>query len=262
MTIQRVAAGTTRDFSTEEYEAIRENKSSSKVLGTARQNAGQRGEPVVVRGDDKTLDQKLEDKKTHISVGEAIGSGIHAVEIGGAVAHAPKFLHGPKFIVALGVATFVGAQVALAEMQHTKDDIRDAATKDTLRAGMLLSLELPSGYVAAEVERLGVSTANTSPSIKIKNQIVDTPLAASLQLHCDQGVAAAEDFLVSGQSKESFLKVSPKVAQRYAEDPAFKAGFDALVWAKANAPADAKQLVSDVHSRDARYHAVNIHIRS
>ena len=263
--ITRTEAGTTRDFTSAELDAMRDDKSTSETLNAARRKAGQKGDDVTVRGDDKPLAHALEEKKTHIAVGETLSSGLHAAEISGALGlHIPiigKALHGPTGIVLAGVATLAGIHVSMWEMQKTKDGLRDAATRDTLHAGMLLSLELPSGFVGAEVSRRGVSTTNTSPAVKVKDQITGTPLATTLQLHCDQGVVAAEDFQASGKTKEAFFAMCPKIAERYASDAAFRAGFDALAWAKTNAPEDAKQLVADVHARDARYAAANIQYR-
>ena len=263
--ITRTEAGTTRDFTHPEIEAMREDKGTSAALNTARRNAGQKGDDVAVRGDDSTLGRVLDEKKTHLAVGETFSSGLHAAEISGALGiHIPvvgKALHSPWGVVIAGVATLAGIHVAMWEMQKTKDGLRDAATRDTLHAGMLMSLQLPSGFLGEEVSRLGVSTTNTSPATKVKDQITGTTLAVTLQLHCDQGVSAAEDFDASGRTKEEFFAMCPKIAERYAADAAFRAGFDALVWAKKNAPGDAKQLVADVHARDARYAAANIQYR-
>jgi hypothetical protein len=263
--ITRVEAGTTRDFTSEELDALRTDKGTSDALNTARRKAGQKGDDVAVRGDDKTLGKTLEARKTHVPIGETIASLVHASEISGALGlHIPlvgKALHGPQGIVLGGVATLAGIHVAMWEMQKAKDELRDAATRDTLHAGMLMSLELPSGFVASEVSRLGVTTTKTAPATKVKDQIAGTPLATTLQLHCDQGVSTAEDFQASGKTKEEFFAMCPKIAERHASDAAFRAGFDALVWASKNAPADAKQLVDDVHQRDARYAAAQIQYR-
>jgi len=263
--ITRTEAGTTRDFTHAEIEAMREDKSTSAALNAARRNAGQKGDDVTVRGDDPTLGRVLEEKKSHVAIGETFSSGLHAAEISGALGlHIPvvgKALHTKLGIVLAGVAMLAGIHVAMWEMQKTKDGLRDAATRDTLHGGMLMSLQLPSGFVGQEIARLGVSTTSASPATKVKDQITGTTLAVTLQLHCDQGVGAAEDFGASGKTKEEFFAMCPKVAERYAADAAFRAGFDALVWAKKNAPEDAKQLLADVHARDARYAAANIQYR-
>lgn len=263
--ITRIEAGTTRDFTHTEIEAMREDKDTSTALNAARRKAGQKGEDVTVRGDDPTLGRVLEEKKTHVALGETFSSGLHAAEISGALGiHIPvvgRALHSPMGVVIAGVATLAGIHVAMWEMEKTRDGLRDAATRDTLHAGMLMSLQLPSGFIGDEVARLGVSTTNKSPSTKVKDQITGTTLAVTLQLHCDQGVSAAEDFEASGKTKEEFFAMCPKIAERYSADAAFRAGFDALVWARKNAPEDGKQLIADVHARDARYAAANIQYR-
>lgn len=93
----------------------------------------------------------------------------------------------------LPAASFAASQYGLASMEATKTDTRDGATRDVMRGGMLLSLELPSGYVDSAMPR-DAGTAGRSPARKICDQIKNTPLGATLQLRCDQGIRAAEDF--------------------------------------------------------------------
>jgi hypothetical protein len=256
--IHRAEAGTNRDFTSAELDEKRSDdaRGTSDALNRARRAAGQHGADVAVHGEDGALNQALE-KKTHVAIGESVSAGVDALEISGALGiHVPvvsKALHGHVGISLAGVATLAGIQVAMWEMQKTKDGRRDAATRDALHAGMLMSLELPSGFVDAEVARLGVGTRNTDSSVKVKNEIASSPLAAELQLQCDQGVLAAEDFLRSGKgTKEAFFAMSRKTAERYAEDAVFRAGFDALVWANQNAPEETARLLVDVQARDAR----------
>jgi hypothetical protein len=263
--ITRVDAGTTRDFTHDELDAMTHTDTSA-ALNAARRRAGQRGGDVAVRGDDGSLHEALEHHQKHVGIGETVAATMHALDLSAAVGvHIPGVaaaLESPAGIVAGGALVFAATQYAMKEMQDAKDGLRDAATRDTLHAGMLLSLELPSGFVGSEIAKLGVGTRNTDPAVKVRDQVVGSPLATALQLHCDQGVGAAEDFLRSGVgSPQAFFALCPKVSERYAADAAFRAGFDALVWAQASAPADAEQLKADVHARDARYAAASIQYR-
>ena len=268
MSIGRVDAGTTRDFSHEEIEALHRDASTSAVLNAARRSAGQKGDDVAVRGDDGTLDQSLAEKGCQMSVLEAVELGGQAFEFANAVGLVPH-VHGgiagaalAASEVALPILTLVGTQVSLAEMQDTKDGLRDAATRDVLHAGMLLSLGLPSGFRDAETGKLGVGTTGPAPAKKISDQIKNKPIGATLQLHCDQGVHAAEDLAASGKTQAQFFAACAKIKERYDADAALKAGFDAYGWAVRNAPSDAKQMIDDVHARDARYATAHVPVRA
>lgn len=267
MSIQGVGAATSRDFSREEVDALQHDRSTSAVLNQARRNAGQKGDDVSVRGDDGTLQDKLHDNKTHLSKGEAIAAGCDAFHVAEGIGLIHVGGHGMTAgvlaaAVGVPVLTLIGSQVALAELQHTKDSTRDAATRDVLHAGMLLSLELPNDFVTKETGKLGVGTTGQAPAKKVSDQIKNTPLGATLQLHCDQGVHAAQDFLAAGRSKEEFLAANGTIAERYASDAAFRAGFDAYVWASKEAPADAKAMEENTAKRDARYQSAGVPVRA
>lgn len=271
MTIQGVGAATNRDFSREELDALHEDRSTSAVLNQARKNAGQKGDDVTVRGDDKTLKDRLHDNQTHVSYGKAalaVGDGLHVAEgigllhVGGHGMAAGVTGGVIAMAVVLPVSSLIASQVALAEMQDMKDGTRDAATRDVLHAGMLLSIELPKGFVDKETAKLGVGTTGQAPAKRVSDQIKNTPLGATLQLHCDQGVHAAQDLLASGRSQKEFLDCNPKLAERYAGDAAFRAGFDAYVWASKEAPADAAEMRKNIEQRDARYQSAGVPVRA
>lgn len=270
MSVQGVSAATKRDFTQEEVDALHRDASTSNALNQARRSAGQKGEDVTVRGDDRTLDEELRGHKAHISIGKAacaVFDGLHVAE-GAGLVHVGS--HGAAASVTLGVAamsigvpvlTLIGSQVALAEVQNTKDGMRNAATRDVLHAGMLLSLELPNGFVARETGKLGVGTTGQAPAKKVSDQIRNTPLGATVQHHCDQGVHAAQDCLALGWSSEKFLTAHPKLAERYASDAAFRAGFDAYVWASQERPEDARTMDENLKARDVRYQSAGIPVR-
>jgi len=111
-----------------------------------------------------------------------------------------------------------------------------------------MSLDLPTGFVSEQTLKLGVGTTGAAPAKKVADQLAMSPLRASMQLHCDEGVRAAQ------QAK------TPEIEKRYAEDPAFRAGYG-YVWAMKNAPADAKQMLDDVSLREKRYEAAHVTIR-
>lgn len=270
MSIQGVGAGTKRDFTQEEVDALHRDASTSKVLNQARRSAGQRGEDVTVRGDDRTLGDALRAHETHVSIGKAacaafdglhVAEGLGVIHVGGGTT-AGVTAGVAAMSVGVPLLTLIASQVALAEMQNTKDSTRDAATRDVLHAGMLLSLELPQGFVARETDKLGVGTTGQAPAKKVSDQLKGTALGTTIQHHCDQGIHAARDCLALAWSSDRFFAANPKLAERYASDAAFRAGFDAYVWASKECPEDARALDENLGARDARYQSAGVPVRA
>lgn len=258
MNVTGVSGKSDPRLSPEEEQALAKNESTSTVVSRARAAAGQRGEEVVVRGDDKTLDEHLREYKTHIGVGKKAAAIMEA----GEVATGLGLSLGAAFAVAAPISTWIAGQIAMAEMQYEKDGRRDIATRDTLHAAILQSLDVPEGFRQAEIQRHGVTMTARSPAKKIADQILMSPGArATLQLHCDQGMTAARDMIEGRVDKDAFLKANPKVAERYASDAAFKNGFDAVVWAKKTSDATYAETIQKLEARDARYAATQVTVR-
>lgn len=120
-----------------------------------------------------------------------------------------------------------------------------------------------------EIAKLGVTMMRQDAAVKISDQfqLEDTSLAATLQLHCDQGMNAARTMIEGGSTKDAFLKANPEIAKRYAVDAAFHNGFDALSWAKEDSgkpggdPTSYKAALESLNARDARYDAAQITYR-
>ncbi|HSO34246.1 MAG TPA: hypothetical protein VLT33_17040 [Labilithrix sp.] len=263
-----VSGSGSRYFDDEELKALQRDPSTSEIANKGRRDAGSKEKAdVTVRGDDKTLNERLEANQTHVSKGEAAAGVLHAVEIAesiGVGAHAMHAL-GRAPLVAIPLATWALAQYGMHEMEKKKLETKDAATKDQMHAALVTTLELPGGYRAAELERLDVDGSNLGPSKKIGDQfktgMPDHALAAVLQLHCDQGSSAAERMVQSGGAKGAFFAANPEAKRRYEVDAAFHAGFDAIVWAKNDSPASYKAALDNVHARDARYEAAHVSYR-
>lgn len=262
--------GSRQAFRDEELDAMRREDSSATV-NKARRDAGFKESDVAVRGDDRTLDEVLHAQQNHVATAEAVAGACHAVEIGEAVGvgeHAMRAL-GRFPAVAIPVLTFVAAQVGMYEMEKDKMEMMDGATRDQLHAAILVHLDVPTGFKQEEIRKLGVELNNQSAAIKISNQIGfdNKPYAATLQLHCDQGMNAARTMIESGGQKEAFLKANPKIAERYAADAAFHNGFDALCWAKTDStkpggnPASYGEAIEKLNTRDARYDAAHVTYR-
>lgn len=250
---------------------MRRDETTTTTVYKARRDAGFKDSDVSVRGDDRTLDEVLHDQQMHVGVGETLGGACHAIEIGEALGvgeHAMRAL-GRYPVVGIPLATFVAGQVGMYEMEKNKMEKKDGATRDQLHAAILVHLDVPTGFKQEEIAKLGVDMHNQSAATKISNQIGfdNKPYAATLQLHCDQGMNAARTMIESGGQKDSFLKANPKIADRYAADAAFHNGFDALCWAKSDSvkeggnPASYAQTLDKLNARDARYEAAHVTYR-
>lgn len=81
-------------------------------------------------------------------------------------------------------------------------------------------------------------------------------LMGVMQLHCDQGMGAARTMFETKQSPSDFFRAHPDLAQRYGDDPAFRAGFDGTAHAHAHGQYD--EMMKSLDARDARYEAHHI----
>ena len=243
---------------------MRKDESTSAIVNKARRDAGFKESDLTVRGDDKTLNKVLEDRKTHVdklaaagAVADAAGV-VEALGVGESVFAAA----GLAWVVGAPVLAFVAAQGALHEMETDKAAMKDGATRDQLHAAILDRLELPAGFKDQEMKNLDVSMSRPDAACRVSDHI--DARAATLQLHCDEGMHAARTMLEANQGKEAFLKASPAIAKRYAEDVAFHNGFDAQCWSKNDktAPAGAYGAqINNLESRDARYAAAHVALR-
>ncbi|MCA9583941.1 MAG: hypothetical protein KC657_01140 [Myxococcales bacterium] len=253
-------------FSREEEEALRRDAAPSDVLADARRANGDKSEKVAVRGDDPTLTKVLEAQKTHVGPGgivELIATALHGAEIAGLSHLAPEaILAGVELGVTLGgtAVAVVGTAAGLWHLNHAKEAMKNAAVRDVLHGALTLKLDVPQGFRDAEMARLKVSDARQHPAQKIANQIPDKR-AIVLQLHCDRGMNAARDAIGAGKSREAFLKGDPAASKKYAEDPAFKTGVDAMFWSKAQGPEAFAKLSTDLDARDARYAQAHVSYR-
>jgi len=258
-----VSGSRQRSFSDEEVDAMRKDESTSAIVNKARRDAGFRDKDVGVRGDDKTLNQVLSDRKKSVSPVAAISAvfdGMGVAEAVGVVIPGKEAL-GAAPEVAVPILGLIAVHYGMYEMEKDKEAMKDGATRDQLHAAILDRLELPKGFKDQEVKRLDVSMTKQSAASKVSDHV--DARAATLQLHCDEGMHAARTMLEGGKEKEGFLKANPAIAKRYAEDAAFHNGFDALCWSKSDkAPAGAYDAqIKNLESRDARYDAAHITLR-
>lgn len=76
-----------------------------------------------------------------------------------------------------------------------------------------------------------------------------------LQVRADEGMKVAENAVRFSLDASTALKVGDgEFALRYKNDAAFRAGFDAVMWAKQHGQGELEKVLSDLHTRDARFH--------
>jgi len=260
--------GSRQAFRDDELEAMRRDETTTTTVNKARRDAGFKESDVSVRGDDRTLNQVLEDHKMHIGIGESFAGAVHTFEVAEAAGfgeHALEAL-GRWPHAALPVVAWAAGQYGMYEMEKEKLEMKDGATRDQLHAAILVHLDVPTGFKQEAIAKLGVDMHKRSAAVKISDQIElgNKPYAATLQLHCDQGMNAARTMIESGGQKDAFLKANPKIAERYAADAAFHNGFDALCWAKNDSvkdggdPKSYEAAIASLNTRDARYDAAHV----
>jgi len=143
------------------------------------------------------------------------------------------------------------------------DELRAAIDRDQMHMAMLANLDLPQGYKTEEMSKL-VSKYNDgwrsgAQKMAETGMFADKSKMALVQIHADQGANAARKMCDSGMSRATLATSNPGVASRYATDPAFKRGFDAIVWAKDHGAAEYKAATEALDKRDDRYN--HLHVR-
>lgn len=152
----------------------------------------------------------------------------------------------------------------LAEANQRGHELHTALIRDEQRVALLTNTALPDGFVQQELAKYShAGTHFNSGSQQLTTQIhgQDHALGALLQLHTDQGMNAAHDMQDAGQDKAAFFAAHPDLAKRYANDIAFKNGFDAMTWAKEKGGATYDDVVSGLRTRDGWYASAGVAMR-
>jgi hypothetical protein len=186
-------------------------------------------------------------------------------------------LHGSPAVVhiaALGVEEaavgigLVGAAFAIELFATGKeiiagDKMREAIDRDMMHGAMLANLDLPQGYKNEEMTKLQSKYTDgwSSGMQKMAEQgaLADKSKMALVQIHADQGANAAQKMFSAGMSRAAFATTNPEIAKHYATDPAFKRGFDAIVWAHDHGATEYTKATDALNARDARY--AQLHVR-
>jgi len=232
-----------------------ESTSTSELVNEAKKNAGIKEAPLLIRGDDKTLDEILHERHG-MSLAEAASGAVHGFE----VAHAAfghmvevKGLALGLEAVALPVAAWTLGQYAMYEMQKKKDDTKNAAARDQMHAAVVRFVDIPESSRQEALAHLNVSTTAQSPNQKILNAIVgDAKMQSILQHHCDEGMNAARSTFDARRDPADALKTDVALKARYDADVAFKTGFDAMVRAKKSDPHAYDEALGKLDARNPR----------
>jgi hypothetical protein len=233
----------------------------------ATRNIVERDTKVGISGNDKTWSQTKAEHQTHVGIWEGAHVAVDTFE----AAKAAEAIHiegrllatcagagAPVAALAIGVHEFI-------EMHDKRDAQKAALQKDNAHVALVGTLDLPGCYKTKRFEKdfAHVSREANSEAFKMTEKVAADPKGcALLQLHADRGMHAAKDLMLSKASVESFLKSNPKVAEQYQKDAAFREGFDAYLFTKANGSAqDIGTMEAGLVKRDGWYGADHVSIR-
>ncbi|CAN5542049.1 hypothetical protein BH09MYX1_BH09MYX1_43860 [soil metagenome] len=275
-----VSGVSSRDkLSNEQLDALRDAESgkglaTASVLKQVQTDAGF-SKKTTVRGDDATLDEVIDDQKGlkhNIAGAIALASkSVEGIEI--ASVHLPweaeVVVVGSASGAALAIAApIVGAGAMIYEVGEAGEKGRaqaEALYKDQTHVAMLVMLKLPGDFRTNELKKYPMATheaANgTVDKLTTTMNTKDKALVAVLQLHCDQGMTAAKSACDAKISAGDYLQSHPALAERYASDPAFKAGFDAMTWSHAQGGAAYAAASADLSTRVIDYDSHRVPVR-
>ena len=261
-------------FDGAELDELHKDRSTAEMMDIVRKDAGYT-QAGTIHGDDKSskeLKEEYKSKEAHegpCDVAKDIGrhAGLHVAEhalfhVGARAAAGLVLAAGPLL---MGTHLVKKANEGISH----KEALVAALNRDEARLAMMAKLDLPKGFMTKEVERCEAASANGKAGrFKLQEQLdgKDQNFKPVLQMHCDRGQHAALDVLKSGVFKpgmtsEALLKERPNIAAAYKQDAAFRAGFDGLLWAKANSPKEFEAAVQSLGARDAAYAKNHIRVQ-
>jgi hypothetical protein len=264
MTIQGVrGSDKTRDFNQDDIEAMRQDASTSTVLNKVRRDVGARTGDVEVRGDDLANAELRKKWEEHDFKDASIGA-VRDVVIEGTEGTVLHGLLGPFFFAK-------EALHSLDEAEKRGEALALNNERGALHMAMLSAIDVPQGYKNVELGRwkeAGVGGTSGAAKMGTALRTIDKKEALVLQLHADRGMNAAKAMIDAGgitrdgdveESGRALLR-DPATKAKYDSDPAFRAGFDGLVWQFRHESKSAyDETVGRLQARDARYeqHAIS-----
>jgi hypothetical protein len=241
-------------YSDAEIGAMKKDGDTSAVMNRIRHDAGIGGEDVSIRGNDKSTNELRHEWEEH-ELGHSAG---------GAIAHG--LIEGAEGTVVAGLAPFAFAYHAITQGGKAEEHGRElglAKERGAMHLALVNSLQLPQGYRQVELDKWREAGVDfRSGAMKMATQLeVHHDKAAILQLHADRGMNAARDLIEAGSitrdggqpEVDRILANRPDIKAKYDADPAFRAGFDALVWAKQHDTKAYDETIAQLNSRDRCY---------
>lgn len=236
------------DFTGDEVDAMRRDQSTSAVMNQVRHDIGIKGRDVAIRGDDKSNAELRKEWEAHDLKHAGVGSAGDIALQG--------FEHESAAHLG-GIAIFaIHALTALSEAEERGEALKTNNERGAMHLAMLTAVDVPPGFKNVEVSKWRESgTADRSGAALMGTRLEakDRRDAARLQLHVDRGMNAAASVIITGKDPRAALAADPALKARYDADPAFKLGFDSLVWAKEHDAAQYTKALENLHARDARY---------
>lgn len=268
-------AGRREDFSAEELDRMHTSESTSHAMSAIRKDAHYAdldGE-VVLRGDDKRFMEQRAEFRGETPKGEAVNLGFHGtstvLEVASLAAkHAEVFEAAGLVMLPVSSVVMLGAGIyALHKANEEGEILKATATKDEMHVAMLSVLQVPNEFKSEQMAEYTITgkgwQSGAQKMVSALSTTANKPVLALLQLHADQGMDGARKMVDAGiTNKTGYLASHPAMSERYASDPAFKAGFDAVLWAHKQ-PGDVyKGLIGGLEARDVRYEQHHIQFRA
>ena len=238
-----------------------EDVSTNTAANMLRDAAGMKT-TVRLGADDQTIRELIDEQEDPGGLKGAVQGGIGTAELLAQGFEAAGIGAGLELSAAAGEVFIFGKELVDAEQRGA------AVERDATRAGMAVNLDLPQGYKTQVMERLdskyqqGFQSGAMRMGTAGQSTVEGRQAMQLAQIHADQGANACEKMLTSNMDRATFAKAHPDVAVKYATDPAFRMGFDAMQWAHNAGKAEYDSALSSLHARDARYDAHHVQVRS
>jgi hypothetical protein len=230
-----------------------EDIKTSDAIAQAAKDAGYGDGAVLIHGNDESYDEMVRrfassGKPTLYDTSVHVAEGLDAAEVGSLGIVADTLA--PVAALVIGSYEIVEANVHGRELNH-------ALQRDEAHVALLANLKLPNEFKQQEIAKYPhAGTTFQAGSQKITTTLTgkDHALMAVAQLHCDEGMLAAKKCFESGSPP------SPYVLGKCREDAAYRAGFEAAVWAHGKDAQTYDALLADLKTRTDQYVAAQVNV--
>lgn len=257
----------TNKYSDRELDGLagHENDSTQAVVSTISKHSGATYD-VNVRGRDPTAAEvkaahqdKVTDEWGHALVSEGGDSAVeHGVDH---VVDGAGLLLLPVTLIRAGVEM----TKAVVEDHEAGLDRTNAASREVLHAFVLGNINgLPQDYMDAQMARFSDGAKHGQAAEALRKRLGDDgdhAQMAKIQLHADQGMLAARAALEAKMPPADYLRTHPEAAKRYQSDPAFRHGFDGLVYAADKGKATYDAAIASLDGRTKVYGDHHVQVR-